>query len=103
MLIAISIEYLGFHPKCSGCNVFGHTLATCPKAEEIKGTHGVVGTSLTHGKQNQFKWQGEGIVMVIKPGSRVDPVKGLGPGFYGSTRVNPGQPIKPRLFCGTRC
>jgi len=24
---------------------------------EIKGTHGVVGTSLTLGKQNQFKWQ----------------------------------------------
>jgi len=57
MLISISIEYLSFHPKCIGCNVSGHTLATCPKAKEIKGIHGVVGTSLTHGKQNQFKWQ----------------------------------------------
>ena len=29
--------------------------------------------------------------IVIKPGPRVDPAKGPGPGFYGSTRVNPGQ------------
>ena len=28
--------------------------------------------------------------IVIKPGSGVDPAKGPGPGFYGSTRVNPG-------------
>jgi hypothetical protein len=27
--------------------------------------------------------------IVIKPGPRVDPTKGPGPGFYGSTRVNP--------------
>ena len=38
--------------------------------------------------------------IVIKPGSGIDPAKGSGPGFYGSTRVNPGQPIKPGLFKG---
>jgi len=27
--------------------------------------------------------------IVIKPGPGADPVKGSGPGFYGSTRVNP--------------
>jgi hypothetical protein len=27
--------------------------------------------------------------IIIKPGPRVDPTKGPGPGFYGSTRVNP--------------
>ncbi|XP_073260471.1 uncharacterized protein [Populus alba] len=30
--------------------------------------------------------------IVIKPGPEVDPVKGPGLGFHGSTRVNPGQP-----------
>jgi hypothetical protein len=32
--------------------------------------------------------------IVIKPGPRVDPAKGPGPGFHGSTRVNSGQPGK---------
>jgi len=27
--------------------------------------------------------------IVIKPGPGVDPAKGPGPGFHGSTRVNP--------------
>jgi hypothetical protein len=30
--------------------------------------------------------------IVIKPGPGVDPAKGPGPGFQGSTRVNSGQP-----------
>ena len=30
-----------------------------------------------------------GRTIVIKPGPGVDPAKGPGPGFYGSTRVNP--------------
>jgi len=30
--------------------------------------------------------------IVIKPGPGVDPAKGPGPGFHGSTRVNSGQP-----------
>jgi len=38
--------------------------------------------------------------IVIKPGSGVDPAKEPGLGFYGSTRVNPGQSIKPGLFKG---
>jgi len=29
--------------------------------------------------------------IVIKPGPGVDPAKGPGPGFHGSTRVNPDQ------------
>jgi len=33
-------------------------------------------------------------IIVIKPGSRVDPAKESGPGFHGSTRVNPDQPGK---------
>ena len=64
MLIAILVEYGWLPSKCSGYNVIGHTLATCPnnnekhpKAEETKGKHGVMGTSSTHGKQNQFNWQ----------------------------------------------
>jgi len=32
--------------------------------------------------------------IVIKPGPGVDPAKGPGPGFHGSTRVNSGQPGK---------
>jgi hypothetical protein len=38
--------------------------------------------------------------IVIKPGSGVDPDKEPGLGFYGSTRINPGQSIKPGLFKG---
>jgi hypothetical protein len=30
--------------------------------------------------------------IVLKTNPEVDPVKRPGPGFYGSTRVNPGQP-----------
>jgi hypothetical protein len=30
--------------------------------------------------------------IVIKPGPGVDPAKGQGPGFHGSTWVNSGQP-----------
>jgi hypothetical protein len=38
-------------------------------------------------------------IIVIKPGPGVDPAKGPGPGFHGSTRVNSGQPgkIKKKL------
>jgi hypothetical protein len=32
--------------------------------------------------------------IVIKPGPGVDPTKGPGPGFHGSTRVDPDQPEK---------
>jgi hypothetical protein len=32
--------------------------------------------------------------IVIKPGPGVDPAKGPGPGFQGSTRFNSGQPGK---------
>ena len=35
--------------------------------------------------------------IVIKPGPRVDPAKGPGPGFHGSTRVNSGQPGSTRV------
>ena len=37
--------------------------------------------------------------IVIKPGPGVDPAKGPGPGFHGSSRVNSGQPgkIKKKL------
>ena len=82
MLIAILVEYEWLPFKCSGCNIFGHTLATYPnnnekhpKEEETKAMHGVVGTSSTYGEQNQFKLQkvvkrkkdfkenGEGIVL----------------------------------------
>jgi len=38
--------------------------------------------------------------IVIKPGLGVNPVKRPSPEFYGSTRVNPGPPIKPGLFKG---
>jgi hypothetical protein len=38
--------------------------------------------------------------IVIKPDPGIDPVKELGPGFYGKTWVNPGKPIKPGLFRG---
>ena len=31
------------------------------------------------------------VTIVIKPGSGVDPAKGPGLGFHGSTRVNSGQ------------
>jgi hypothetical protein len=32
--------------------------------------------------------------IVFKPGSGIDPAKGPGPGFHGSTRVNLNQPEK---------
>ena len=34
-------------------------------------------------------WLGFQESIVIKPGLEINPVKGPGPGFYGSTRVNP--------------
>jgi hypothetical protein len=37
---------------------------------------------------------------VVKPDPGVEPDKEPGPGFYGSTRINPGQPIKPGLCRG---
>jgi hypothetical protein len=36
--------------------------------------------------------------IIIKPGSGVDPVKGPGPRFYGSTRVNPKKLKKIKNF-----
>jgi hypothetical protein len=36
MLIAISVEYEWLPCKCSGCNVFGHTLATCPNNKRLR-------------------------------------------------------------------
>jgi hypothetical protein len=33
-------------------------------------------------------------IIVFKPGLGIDPAKRPGPGFHGSTRVNPGQPKK---------
>jgi len=37
----------------------------------------------------------EGVLaIVIKPGTGVDPAKGPGPGLYGLTQVNSGQPEK---------
>jgi hypothetical protein len=38
------------------------------------------------------------VIIVIKPGPGIDPVKGPGPGFYGSTRVNPDQPGKIKKY-----
>ena len=35
--------------------------------------------------------------IVIKPGPGVDPAKGPGPGFQGSTRVNP-EKLKKKKF-----
>ena len=45
--------------------------------------------------QKWFWLQSSLVIIVVKPGLKVNPVKGPGPGFYGSTRVNPGQPINP--------
>jgi hypothetical protein len=36
--------------------------------------------------------------IVIKPIPGIDPVKGPGPGFYRSTRVNSGQPGKIKIY-----
>ena len=38
------------------------------------------------------------VIIVIKPGPGIDPVKGPGPRFYGSTRVNPDQPGKIKKY-----
>ena len=36
--------------------------------------------------------------IVIKPGTGVDPAKGPGPGFHGSTRVNPEKLKKIKVL-----
>jgi hypothetical protein len=36
--------------------------------------------------------------IVIKPGPGVDPAKGRGPGFHGSTRVNPEKLKKIKVL-----
>jgi hypothetical protein len=36
--------------------------------------------------------------IVIKPGPGVDPAKGPGPGFQGSTRINPEKLKKKKSF-----
>jgi len=38
------------------------------------------------------------ISIVIKPGPGVDPAKGLGPGFHGSTRINPEKLKKIKVL-----
>jgi len=44
------------------------------------------------GKKKKFCISLSLFSIVIKPSPGVDPAKGLGPGFHGSTRVNSGQP-----------
>ena len=43
----------------------------------------------------QFSLSSNLSTIVVKPGLKIDPVKGPGPEFYGSTRVNLDQPINP--------